>query len=66
MWFCKMNPDGKIPQIKPHGNEIDGVTTCEDDYCQPDTCVIDKPLTPEYISHHEVHERCSECHQMQD
>jgi hypothetical protein len=60
LWFCDKNPEGVCDVKEPHGNEIDGVTTCEDDYCRPDTAVVDDP-TDEYLKTHECVQRCTEC-----
>lgn len=74
--FCDKNPNGVTmgKECKDHGNEIDGTTTCEDDYCHPSEEVIVKlsELTDEntekieYIRTHEVNERCGECHQFME
>jgi hypothetical protein len=65
--FCDKNEDGLSSGLVGHGNEIDGCTTCEDDYCRPDHTEVDKDrLSPEYIRTHEVDERCSECHQFME
>ncbi len=63
--FCDKNPEGLSENLISHGNIINGMSTCEDDYCSPD----DKPVEPddqkdraEYIRTHEVVERCGTCH----
>ena len=64
VWFCEKNPDGLLDgAAMPHGNEINGTTTCEDDYCRPDTKAIDDP-SDEYMKTHEGVERCTKCHNM--
>ena len=63
--FCKKNPEGidDITDSLKHGNE----DTCDEGYCSPDTCVIEKQdITPQYVREHAVYERCAKCHQYCD
>lgn len=60
LWFCDKNPKGLLNNPKPHGNEIDGVTTCEDDYCRPNTKIIGYP-SDYFLNTHECVEKCTEC-----
>ncbi len=65
--FCDKNIEGLSENLGSHGNEIDGTTTCEDDYCNPSETQVELSDDPieraEYINTHEVFERCSNCHQ---
>lgn len=60
IWACDKNPKGIIPEPKNHGNEIDGMITCSDEYCSPRDISVEDP-TDEFIRTHEVHSRCSKC-----
>lgn len=61
LWTCDKNLKGEIPEPIPHGNSIEGTTTCEDDYCSPTTEVLDYIPSDEFIRTHECHSRCSSC-----
>ena len=64
---CDKNPKGLLEEPKPHGNEIQGTPTCEDDYCNPKyTKLNEKEITKEYILQHSVFERCSICNQFME
>lgn len=64
LWSCNKNPEGRTDkefmENYDHGNDIDGTTTCEDDYCNPQYERIE-PTDQNYIENHEVHERCGLC-----
>jgi hypothetical protein len=61
LWFCDKNPEGIVTNPEPHGNIVGGMPTCEDDYCNPGTCLIPNEDVGAIIKTHEVHERCKEC-----
>ncbi len=64
---CNMNPEGLVKEPMPHGNEIEGTTTCEDEYCDPRYPEIDdSEITEKYVKEHSVHERCCECQQFME
>ena len=64
--FCDKNPEGLSEKLISHGNLIDGMSTCEDEYCNPQDTPVELPddqtERTEYIRTHEVEERCSTCH----
>ncbi len=60
IWACDKNPEGIIPEPKNHGNEIDGMVTCSDEYCNPRDIAVEDP-SDEFIKTHEVHSRCNKC-----
>jgi len=62
IWYCDKNPDGLSSGMGNHGNDIDGTTTCEDNYCRPQTDQVDNDkINEEYVKTHEVHPRCRVC-----
>lgn len=63
IWFCRMNPDGRVPAPGPHGNMNRNLeTACTDEYCSPDTATVDnEKINEEYLKSHEVHDRCKKC-----
>ncbi len=69
LWTCDKNPQGRTDiefmENYDHGNsEDEGMTTCEDYYCNPKYEELQEELielSPNYLKNHEVHERCREC-----
>ena len=62
VYKCDKNPEGVSETMEEHGNVVNGVVKCSDEYCNPIDEVVDKPVTHEYINSHTVEEKCSSCH----
>ena len=61
---CEKNPEGTKEGIKDHGNLIDGITRCTDDYCNPEIELVENfEITREYVREHNTSLRCKQCHQ---
>ena len=73
VWGCEKNPRGLLctpERDAKHGNEVDGMITCDDDYCRPfyeeRALPSSKKKAIEFMRNHEGVVRCRECYTMND